>query len=1166
MSDFVHLHVHSFYSLLDGLSSPKKLIKRAKGLGMKALALTDHGVMYGVIEFYKICKEEGIKPLVGCEVYIAPNGMSNKNIVTNGSKTNHLILIAKNKIGYKNLIKLTTLAHTEGYYYKPRIDRETLAKYSEGLICTSACLKGEISAALMNDDFDMAKSLVNEYKSFFEEGDFYLELQYHDEIKIQQEVNKKMIRLAKETNTPLVATNDVHYATDENRSAHDLLLCIQTGKTLQDNNRLRYNGVFSLKTAEEMSSFFPDCPQAISNTCEIADKCNLEIDLDQQLLPKFETPNEETEGEYLSSLCSNGLKIRYPDEETYKKALKRLKYELDMIDRMGFSAYFLIVWDFIKFAKDSDIVVGPGRGSAAGSIVAYSLGITDVDPLLYNLLFERFLNPSRISMPDIDIDFADNRRSEVLDYVIKKYGQENVAQIITFGTMAAKAAIRDCGRALGLAYSYVDQIAKMIPTKPGINIQEVLDENSELKEIYEEQDEAKDLIDMSLQLEGVVRHASTHACAVVISEKSLTEYTPLQVATKGESTMVTQYSMKPIENIGLLKMDFLGLKNLTILERACKIIKRTQDKEIDFNKIPLADKKTFKLLCKADTVGIFQLESGGMRRYLKQLKPSKFEDIIAMVSLYRPGALDMKVAGNRTMVDIYIDRKHGKLKATYLDTSLKPILEETYGVIIYQEQILKIAQDFAGYKLGEADLLRRAIGKKIKKEIDQQKIMFVSKSQENGKSKELAEKLFSFIEPFARYGFNKSHAACYAMIAYRTAYLKAHYPVEFLAACLSCDLGNNDRMVILMDDAKKNGIKILPPSINESLKNFTVTADNKNIRFGLAAIKNIGEGPSEAVINARKEGGKFLTLEAFLSRIGAKFANRKVLESLARSGALDELIERNQIIENIEQILSFSRAVYNDSSENQDDLFSILGGDSAVKPKLKIKKVLDATDMEKCNWEMELIGMRFSAHPMEKYKDDFERQNIRVISTLGRGDGNKKIKIGGNIISVKNIYTKKGDKMAFITLEDFSKTIEIVVFNGVFKKYHSLLVKDNKVLCEGKVTFKSGYSGSSEETKFILDNIKILNFDEVVSGNEQIGKKHILKCDRKDNEIYLTLPSNVSMNHLLEIKKILQKKKGDIQIKLLIPDKKSSEKHTVRVPFLVGFDEEIHSQLDQIFS
>jgi DNA polymerase-3 subunit alpha len=994
--------------LLDGLSSPEKLVKQAKKQGMKAIALTDHGVMYGIVEFYKACKKEGIKPLIGCEVYVAPNGRHNKGGTTRGSETNHLILLAKNEEGYKNLIKLSTLAQLEGYYYKPRIDHELLEKYGKGLVATSACLKGEVSSALLNEDYEKAKNLVAKYKSYFDPGDFYLELQYHEEIPVQQIVNERMKQLAKETNTPLVATNDVHYAESSNREAHDVLLCIQTGKTLQDANRMRYNGVFSLKNGEEMATYFSDTPEAITNTLEVAEKCNLEIKLGEQLLPKFETPRQQSEGEYLKELCNEGLNDRYDKKYIEEVAQERLDYELDIIEKMGFSAYFLIVWDFIKYAKDQGIAVGPGRGSAAGSLVAYCLKITDVDPLKYNLLFERFLNPARVSMPDIDIDFSDVRRGEILNYVSEKYGAQNVAQIITFGTMAAKAAVRDSGRALGMSYADVDKVAKMIPTKPGVVLGEVLKEEAEMRQAYSDYPEVRRLIDMALQLEGVVRHSSTHACAVVISEKVLTEYTPLQRGTKGDDTMVTQYSMKPIENIGLLKMDFLGLKNLTVLERAQKIIKRTQGKNIDVEKIPLEDKKTFKLLSKANTIGIFQLESGGMRRYLKSLKPACLEDVIAMVSLYRPGSLDMKVDGNRSMVDIYIDRKNGKLKASYLDPCLEPILKETYGVIIYQEQILKIAQEFAGYSLGEADLLRRAIGKKIKAEIDAQRGVFISKSIENGKTEKLAAELFGFIEPFARYGFNKSHAACYAMIAYRTGYLKANYPVEFLAACLSCDLGNNERMVILMNDAKEQGIEILPPSVNESLKNFTVTADNKNIRFGLAGIKNIGDGPATAIIDARKDGGEFKSLEDFIHRLGSKFANRKVLDALARCGAFDDFIERNQVIENMEQILSFSKAMENDKNENQVDLFASLGGtETAVIPKLTLPKVSEATDAEKSAWELELIGIRFSPHPLEKFRAEFEKRSLRELASLGRGDGNKMIKVGGKITSVKSIYTKK---------------------------------------------------------------------------------------------------------------------------------------------------------------
>jgi len=1174
MSNFVHLHVHSYYSLLDGLSSPGKLVQTAKKHGMKALALTDHGVMYGAIEFYKACKKEGIKPLVGCEVYLAPKGRKYKT-GPDASKYNHLILIAKNFDGYKNLMKLTTLAHMEGYYYKPRIDHELLKEYGKGLIATSACLQGEIPKAILNDNMEKAKDLITKYKSYFDDGDFYLEVQSHEEIPIQQEINEKIYKLAEETNTKVIATNDVHYANKENRYAHDVLLCIQTGKTMNDTDRLKYDGVFAMLSPGEMAESFKDHPEVISNTVEIADKCDLEIKLNQQLIPEFKTPNGETASEYLRFLCESGLEEKYANTDMFEVAKERLDYELNIIGKMGFSEYFLIVWDFIKYAKDNDIVVGPGRGSAAGSITAYTLHITDIDPLRYNLLFERFLNPSRISMPDIDIDFADDRREEVLNYVSAKYGHKNVAQIITFGTMGAKASIRDCGRGLGMSYSYVDKIAKMIPTKPGITITEAMKDEPELKQIYDELPEAKRLIDTALDLEGVVRHSSTHACAVVISEKDLTEYTPLQVATKGEdSAMVTQYSMKPIDNIGLLKMDFLGLKNLTILERSRKIIKRTKNIDIELKDLPIDCKKTFKMLTKAETVGIFQLESGGMRRYLKSLKPTVFEDIIAMVSLYRPGSLDMKVSGNRTMVDIYIDRKHGKLKASYLDPCLVPILEETYGVIIYQEQILKIAQEFAGYSLGEADLLRRAIGKKIKAELDAQKKVFISKSVEKGKDRALAEKLFSFIEPFARYGFNKSHAACYALISYQTAYFKAHYPVEFIAACMSCDIGNNDRLSILMEDAKRLNIEILPPSVNESLKNFTVTDDFKNIRFGLAAIKNIGEGPATAIIDARKKGGKFKDLEDFLIRLGSKFANRKVLESLAKCGALIDLISRNQVVENMEQILSFVKAVENDHNDSQGDLFEMIGGESSTKPTLVLNDVGNLSNYEKLKWEKELIGMYVSLHPLAEHKEYFEKK-FRLINSLGRGDGNKNIKIAGIITSVKNILTKKGDKMSFVVIEDYTSSIELVIFNSIYKKVESMLRVDNIVSCEGKISFKDNFSGTGEDIKYLCNSLKIFDPNNIPKSESvekestsinTSSKKHIVESSISDYDVKLRLPKTVKMTDLVKIKKIFMNNKGKYSISLLMPVKEIEKYHTVKVPFSVDFNEDVHDEVDAVFT
>jgi len=1191
--DFVHLHVHSYYSLLDGLSSPAKLCKTAKAHGMKALALTDHGVMCGAIDFYKSCLKEGIKPIIGCEVYVAPNGRLNKGSYDD-KRSNHLVLLAKNLEGYKNLIKLTTLAQLEGFYYKPRIDHEILKEHSKGLIALSACFKGEIAESILNNDLDKSRKLITKYKSYFDEGDYYLEMQFQDEMKDQHNfVNSAIRELSKETNTPLVLTNDVHYAESKNREAHDILLCIQTGKTVLDTNRLSYSGVYSLLSEEEMREKFPNDDEAIMNTSRIADKCNLEIPLKNQLIPSFDTPEGYDTESYLIEQCNKGLMERYGSAKNFDEAQKRLEFELKIISKMGFSSYFLIVADFINYAREHDVLVGPGRGSAAGSIVAYCLKITDIDPLRYNLLFERFLNPERVSMPDIDIDFADDKREKILEYVIEKYGQDNVAQIITFGTMGAKAAIRDSGRALGLAYGFVDRIAKLIPTQVGITISDALEGEAELKSAYKEDAEVKKLVDMALQLEGVFRHASTHACAVVISEKPLTEYTPLMLGTKGDKSIVTQYSMKPIEEIGLLKMDFLGLKNLTILERTKKIILRTRDETINVDKISLEDKKTFSQLSKADTVGIFQLESGGMRRYLKNLKPSTFEDIIAMVSLYRPGSLDMKVDGGRTMVDIYIDRKHGKLKATYLDPCLEPILKPTYGVIIYQEQILQIAQDFAGYTLGEADLLRRAIGKKIKAEIQAQKVIFVERAIKNGKTKELALKLFSYIEPFARYGFNKSHAACYAMIAYETAFLKTHYPVEFLAACLSCDIGNNDRVKILIDDANKRNIKILPPSVNESLKNFTVTDDTKNIRFGLAAIKNIGDGPALAIIQARKVGGKFLSFEDFLLRLGSKFANKKVLESLAKSGALDCLIERNAVVCNIDQILSFVRALKSDVSEGQSDLFSSMDNSMMVHPKLNLNETENANNLEKLKWEKELIGMFVSEHPVEQFREHYTNK-LTILSEASKARVNSKIKVGGIITSSKQIVTKKGDKMGFVTIEDFSGSIELIVFNGVYKKIQDLLVVDKLIMCEGKITKKGSFQGT-EEAKIIADSVVELNEDNLKNDkanedvakqveaivdsehdcdlelsnlhqNQRISQKEFyLKVETTNNIVNIFMPKTVQMNDLLEVKNILSSHKGDKITNLLIHDVKADNYSTVRVPFQVDFSESLHEKLDRVF-
>ncbi|TAK97132.1 DNA polymerase III subunit alpha, partial [Patescibacteria group bacterium] len=833
---FTHLHVHSHYSLLDGLAKIDDLLDRAKELGMDSLAITDHGVLYGAVEFFIKAKERGIKPIIGCEMYLAPNGLANKNAIAEDRRRHHLILLVKNETGYRNLMKLISIAHLDGFYYKPRIDREVLRQYAEGLVGMSACVEGEVPSAIVNGDYAKAKSLALEYRDIFGEGSFFMEVQDHPNFTNQQIANQGIIKLSKETGIPIVATGDIHYARKEDASIQDILLCIQTNRKVDETDRMNLLQFdLSMRSPEELAVAFKDNPEALSNTQLVADQCNLQIELGKTLLPHFDVPEGYTTETYLRHLTEAGLAKRYGDTVTDEHRT-RMDYELSVIEKTGYASYFLIVQDFVNWAKEQGIVVGPGRGSAAGSFVSYLTGITNIDPIKYNLLFERFLNPERVSMPDIDMDFADDRRDEVLDYVRNKYGHDHVAQIITFGTMAARAAIRDAGRALGYPYDYCDKTAKMIPMFH--TMEQTLDQVPEFRAFYNSDPQARKLIDSAKRLEGVARHASMHACGVVITKSPVTDYTPLQRVIGKEGT-VTQYSSSTkssyVEKIGLLKMDFLGLKNLTIIQNTLRIVRKVRDLSLNIDDIPLDDELAYKLLQSAKTTGVFQLESTGMKRYLKQLKPTVLEDIIAMVALYRPGPMEW--------IPDFIAGKHGIKKVKYLHPKLEPILSNTYGVAVYQEQIMQIARDLAGFTMGEADVLRKAMGKKIFELIKEQKIKFVAGCVKNGIDEKVADKVFAFIEPFAGYGFNRSHAACYALVGYQTAYLKAHFPAEFMAALLTSDQHDIDRVAIEVSECQEMGIQVLPPSINESFEDFAVIVGEdgaERIRFGLNAIKNVG--------------------------------------------------------------------------------------------------------------------------------------------------------------------------------------------------------------------------------------------------------------------------------------------------------------------------------------
>lgn len=1153
-NDFVHLHIHSHYSLLDGLPKIDALIEKAKKLKMDALAITDHGAMHGVIEFYQKARAAGIKPIIGVETYVAKEGIALKRTKID-DRPNHLILLAKDNEGYQNLINLVTISFLEGFYYKPRVDDEVLAKYSKGIIALSACIHGSIPEDIIKGKLDEAVKKALFYNKIFGEGNFYLELQHHPNIPEQKIVNEGLIKISEKYGIGLVATNDVHYLDKDDSEAQEILLCVQTGNTLDDKNRLSFRGTdLSFRSQEEMAKVFKDIPEAILNTAKIKERCNVEIGLGKTELPHFEVPEGETPDTFLKKLCFRGLQARFPKEKITPEIIERLNFELSVIEKTGFASYFLIVQDFVNFAKNNKIVVGPGRGSAAGSIVSYLLNITNVDPIRYGLLFERFLNPERISMPDIDLDFTDVRRNEVLEYISEKYGHDHVAQIITFGTMAARAAIRDTGRAMGLPYSFCDKIAKMVPF--GMSLEKALSANFDLRKMYESDAETCKLIDMAKKLEGVARHASTHACGVVITKNKLNKYVPRQYASQDDKTIVTQYSLHPIEDLGLLKIDLLGLKNLTIIENALKIIEKTGNIKIDISNIPLDDKKTFELFRKAETTGVFQLESSGMRRYLRELRPTNLEDIIAMIALYRPGPMKL--------IPEYIAGKRGLKKPTYLHPILEPILNKTHGIAVYQEQVLQIARDLAGFTLGEADVLRKAVGKKIASLLNEQREKFVQGAIKNGIDKRIAEKVFSFIEPFASYGFNKAHATCYAVIAYQTAYLKANFPAEFMASLLTADQGDIDRIAIEVNECEKMGIPVLPPDVNESFQDFTTieadgpSADSKNslrarlgagpaplaslgcgvnkkaIRFGLNAVKNVGADVTKAIIEERKKNGHFKTLEDFLERIQTKESprppmvlNKKSLESLAKCGALDSLEERNRILKNTEEILTFNKSFSRKKSAFQKDLFADKGISSV--PKLRLENTLEATREQKLSWEKELLGLYVTEHPLSEY-EDFLADKTTPLVNINISKSNEMVTVAGVINKIKKIITRSNKPMLFVQIEDQSGSIETLVFPNILEKNYEVFQEEKKIIITGRVSDKDG------TPKILCDNVKEL--PSLVALNAEM---------EKINRITIPVPETLKKDTLMKLKEILEKNPGGTEVFLRIPEKEKKIKTSLKV-------------------
>ncbi|MCM8799272.1 MAG: DNA polymerase III subunit alpha [Candidatus Omnitrophica bacterium] len=1046
-SDFVHLHLHTQYSLLDGACRIPELINLANQYKMDSLSITDHGNMFGAIEFYVSAQNAGIKPIIGCEIYIAPASRFDKSSGGIEEASYHFILLARDEEGYLNLMRLVSIGYLEGFYYRPRIDKEVLSEYSKGLIGLSACLKGEIPFLLQQDRFNEALKSADDFRCILGKDNFFLELQ-ENLIPEQKKVNEGLIKISKELNIPLVATNDVHYLNAKNATSHEVLLCIQTQTTLDDPNRLRFQtNEFYFKSPQQMKELFKDIPEAITNTVEIASRCNLELDFSHIHLPRYELPEPgKTKIEFLREMCLEGLNRRYKEITPHIK--ERLEHELKIIEETGFASYFLIVWDFIRYAKEKGIPVGPGRGSSAGSLVSYLLGITDIDPLKYGLIFERFLNPERIGLPDIDIDFCYERRQEVIDYVRKKYGEENVAQIITFGTMQARAVIRDVGRVMGLPYAEVDKVAKMVPPDPDITLKEALEQSIELKNLYENDTKIKKLIDTALELEGLSRHASIHAAGVVIADTNLTSYTPLFKTADGRIS--TGYSMESLEKIGLLKMDFLGLRTLTVIDETLNTIKERRGISIKTEDIPLDDPLTFKLLASGQTTGVFQLESSGMRDLLKKVCPQRFEDLIAILALYRPGPM------GSGMQEDFIQRRHSRTPIKYDHKKLEPILAETYGILIYQEQVMRIVSELAGFTLSQADMLRRAITKKIPEVMEQHRNNFIVGCKRNGINENVANKIFDLIEYFAGYGFNKSHSAAYALISYRTAYLKANYPVEFMTALLNSEKSNSDKIVEYVNEANRMNIKVLPPDINESLADFTVVDDN-TIRFGLLAIKNVGEAAIESIIKARNIKKKFLSLEDFCESVDSRQVNRKVIESLIKCGAFDSFgLYRAQMMKILDGVLQQASRIQQEKNKGQLSFFDNINDNSFRKTSsLDDTSIKEWPQPQLLAFEKEMLGFYISGHPLARYSRLIKRFSKTSTAGISNYKESDLITITGLLVKIKHTLTRQSqEEMAILKLEDLEGSVEILVFPTVYKLVYRDIQPNSIVLVKGRLSFK----------------------------------------------------------------------------------------------------------------
>ena len=1175
--NFTHLHVHTEYSLLDGFSRVKTLVKRAKEKGMTAVAITDHGCMFGAIDFYKAAKAEGIKPIIGCEVYTAPRKLTDKD--PNYDKhQGHLVLLAKDMTGYKNLIKIVSKSYVDGFYYKPRTDMDELKKHSQGLIALSACLAGDVPRAIMNGNYDKARKLAMEYREIFGNGNYYLEIQDHG-LPEQKQVNTEVVRLSRELNIPLVATNDVHYVDKDDAKIQDILMCLQMQKTIDDENRMKFpSDEFYLKSREEMEQLFPELEEALDNTNEIAERCNVEFEFHKYHLPRYDVPEGYTTNGYFRELCKKGLVERYGEDcpEEYKE---RLEYELNTIENMGYVEYFLIVWDFINFAKQNNIMVGPGRGSAAGSIVAYTLKITDIDPMKYSLLFERFLNPERVSMPDIDIDFCYERREEVIDYVKRKYGEDHVAQIITFGTMGAKIAIRDVARVLNVSYNKADQIAKEIPFELGMTIDKAMDSNPTLVELYESDAEAREVIDISKRLEGTLRHASTHAAGVVIARNPVDEYVPLY---KHQDSITTQFTMTTLEELGLLKMDFLGLRTLTVIRDALDLIELNRDikgytEHIDFSKMEYDDDEVFETLSQGNTLGVFQLESSGMRNFMKQLKPNSFEDIVAGISLFRPGPMDS--------IPTYIENKNNPEKVTYINDKLRPILEVTYGCLVYQEQVMQVVRDLAGYSYGRSDLVRRAMSKKKMDVMEEERQYFIHGKFDdegnieipgcirNGITEEDANKIFDDMIDFARYAFNKSHAAAYGVLAYETAYLKVHYPVEFMAALMTSIMGNSDKVVEYIRECNAIGIPVNPPDINKSFSKFSVEGDS--IRFGLAAVKNVGVNIIENIVKEREENGEFKDFVDFAKRLDTKDTNKRVVESLIKCGAFDQISEnRATLMAGYESVLESISMDRKKNVQGQISLFDAFSAQVDEAPEMQLSTnlpvVREFSEKERLNMEKEVLGMYLSGHPLSEYKSELDRKtsiNMKKINELKEDEKtymklhDREVIMGGMVIAKRIMTTKRNEIMAFITLEDLYGTIEVVVFPQTLKKFNILLNDDSIILIKGAISI------DDDEAKLIARDIKDIN-EEYRFNSEKISFDTRSNSNKpKNKQMNVRIDTVGDEELLMKVFTITRKYPGRDRLVLLPKDQNidMSKPIMYKVPGMyINADEELKKELGSL--